>query len=115
MSRSKSRVRMQATSRPSKRHRKPVSEGKPAASDAKAASATAPAAPGPFAVPRHVPTLEELFGGPRPASFSRGLEPAFLLIDREVMEQLRTRAMALGLGGYDSLVKRILREHVHEY
>jgi hypothetical protein len=59
--------------------------------------------------------LEELFGGPRPASFSRGLEPAFLLIDKEVMEHLRTRASALGMGGYDSLVKRILREHAHEY
>jgi hypothetical protein len=62
-----------------------------------------------------VPTLEELFGGPRPASFSRGLEPAFLLIEKDVMELLRTRAAALGLGGYDSLAKRILREHVHEY
>ena len=65
--------------------------------------------------PPRVPSVYELFAGPRPASFSRGLEPAFLLIDREVMEQLRTRAAALGLGGYDSLVKRILREHVHEY
>lgn len=62
-----------------------------------------------------VPTLEELFGGPRPASFSRGLEPAFLLIEKDVMELLRTRAAALGLGGYDSLAKRILRDHVHEY
>ena len=62
-----------------------------------------------------VRSVEEMFAGPRPASFSRGLEPAFLLIDREVMEQLRARASALGLGGYDSLVKRILREHVHEY
>jgi hypothetical protein len=60
-------------------------------------------------------SVEELFAGPRPASFSRGLEPAFLLIDREVMEQLCKRAAALGLGGYDMLVKRILREHVHEY
>ena len=64
---------------------------------------------------RPVPTLEELFGGPRPRSFSRGLEPAFLLIDKDVMEILRERAAALGLGGYDSLAKRILREHVHEY
>lgn len=62
-----------------------------------------------------VPTLEELFGGPRPASFSRGLEPAFLLIEKDVMERLRTRAAALGLGGYGALAKRILREHVHEY
>ena len=62
-----------------------------------------------------VPTLEQLFGGPRPASFSRGLEPAFLLIDKDVMLILRERAAALGLGGYDSLAKRILREHVHEY
>lgn len=62
-----------------------------------------------------VPTLEELFGGPRPASFSRGLEPAFLLIEKDVMERLRTRAAALGLGGYGALAKRILRDHVHEY
>lgn len=67
------------------------------------------------AEPARVRSVEELFAGPRPASFSRGLEPAFLLIDREVMEQLRERAAALGLGGYDTLVKRILREHVDEY
>ncbi len=67
------------------------------------------------AEPPRVRSVEELFAGPRPASFSRGLEPAFLLIDREVMEQLRERAAALGLGGYDTLVKRILREHVDEY
>jgi len=59
--------------------------------------------------------VEELFAGPRPASFLSALEPAFLLIDRAVMEQLRTKAAALGLGGYDSLVKRILREHIAEY
>ena len=69
----------------------------------------------PLPPPPRVPTLEELFGGSRPASFSRGLEPAFLLIEKDVMELLRTRAAALGLGGYDSLAKRILREHVHEY
>src|SRR4029434_6709956 len=69
----------------------------------------------PFGPPRRVPTLEELFGGPRPASFSRGLEPAFLLIDKDVMDHLRARALELGLGGYDSLAKRILREHAHEY
>lgn len=59
--------------------------------------------------------VEELFAGPRPASFLSALEPAFLLIDRGVMEQLRSKAAALGLGGYDSLVKRILREHIEEY
>ena len=69
----------------------------------------------PLPPPPPVPTLEELFGGPRPASFSRGLEPAFLLIEKDVMALLRERAAALGLGGYDSLAKRILREHVHEY
>lgn len=115
MARSKSRVRTRAATRVTKAQRKPIRRQRPPASEPKAAVAPAPAAPGPFAIPRHVPTLEELFGGARPVSFSRGLEPAFLLIDREVMEQLRTRAMALGLGGYDSLVKRILREHVHEY
>jgi hypothetical protein len=69
----------------------------------------------PFGAPPHIPTLEELFGGPRPVSFSRGLEPAFLLIDKDVMDHLRARALELGLGGYDSLAKRILREHAHEY
>jgi hypothetical protein len=56
-----------------------------------------------------------MFAGPRPASFASGLEPAFLLIERDVMERLCTRAAALGMVGYDSLVKRILRDHVDEY
>jgi hypothetical protein len=67
------------------------------------------------AVPPPPRPVEELFAGARPSSFSRGLEPAFLLIDRAVMEQLRARAAALGIGGYDGLVKRILREHIAEY
>jgi hypothetical protein len=56
-----------------------------------------------------------MFAGPRPASFASGLEPAFLLIERDVMERLRVKAAALGMVGYDSLVKRILREHIDEY
>jgi len=51
----------------------------------------------------------------RPASLSRGLQPAFLLIERAVMEQLRRKATALGMDSCDSLVMRILREHVREY
>jgi len=77
-------------------------------------NATAARAAEPPAAPPRRP-VEDLFAGPRPASFSRGLEPAFLLIDRGVMEQLRVKAAALGMGGYDSLVKRILREHIQEY
>ena len=68
-----------------------------------------------YAEPPQERSVEELFGGPRPASFLSALEPAFLLIDRVVMEQLRTKAAALGMGGYDTLVKRILREHIEEY
>lgn len=107
MARSSSRMKRRTARKPPKRTQPPVQ------SNEQTAEASAP--PKPVYVERHVPTLEELFGGPRPATFSRGLEPAFLLIDKEVMEQLRTRAMALGLSGYDSLVKRILWEHVHEY
>lgn len=81
----------------------------------RAASVTAPAQRPPLPPPPRVPSVYELFAGPRPASFSRGLEPAFLLIERDVMDLLRTRAAELGLSGYDALAKRILREHVHEY
>lgn len=77
-------------------------------------NAPAPRVAEPPAAPPRRP-VEELFAGPRPGSFSRGLEPAFLLIDRVVMEQLCKKAAALGMGGYDSLVKRILREHIEEY
>jgi hypothetical protein len=107
MARTSSRVKRRVAKKPAKRQRPPVQSNEPTVETA--------TPPRPVYVERHVPTLEELFGGPRPATFSRGLEPAFLLIDKEVMEQLRTRAMALGLSGYDSLVKRILWEHVHEY
>jgi len=80
---------------------------------AKSRAIARPAPPVTDSVPER--PVEELFAGPRPASFLSALEPAFLLIDREVMEQLRSKAAALGLAGYDSLVKRILREHVEEY
>ena len=109
MARAKKAAKQRPTRKLSKRQRPSVHRSEPATAN------VASAPPRPPYVERHVPTLEELFGGPKPATFSRGLEPAFLLIDKEVMEQLRTRAMALGLGGYDSLVKRILWEHVHEY
>ena len=69
----------------------------------------------PFAELLHERPVEELFGGARPSSFLSALEPAFLLIDRGVMEQLRAKAAALGMGGYDTLVKRILREHIQDY
>jgi hypothetical protein len=76
-----------------------------------------PATPPPKTVPEpsRPRSVEEMFAGPRPASFASGLEPAFLLIEREVMERLRVKAAALGMVGYDSLVKRILREHIDEY
>jgi hypothetical protein len=79
-------------------------------------TSTATAQPAPtFVEPLQERSVEELFGGSRPASFLSALEPAFLLIDRVVMDQLRVKAEALGMGGYDSLVKRILREHIGEY
>lgn len=55
-----------------------------------------------------------IFAGPRPVSARRGLEPAFLLIETEVMEALQTRAAQRGLS-YDALVRLIVREHVLDY
>ncbi len=55
-----------------------------------------------------------IFAGPRPASVRRGLEPAFLLFETEVMEALHRRAARRGLG-YDTLVRMIVRDHVGEY
>ena len=55
-----------------------------------------------------------IFAGPRPASARRGLEPAFLLFETEVMEALHARAARRGLG-YDTLVRMIVRDHVGEY
>jgi hypothetical protein len=85
------------------------------AEPARKKSSAAPAPPrGPFPEPQ-IRSVEEMFAGPRPASFSRGLEPAFLLLERPLMDYLRDRAAALGLDGYDMLAKRILREHAHKY
>jgi len=51
---------------------------------------------------------------PQPGAGELGLEPVCLLIEPEMMEQLSKRAALLGMG-YDSLVKRILREHIGKY
>jgi hypothetical protein len=55
-----------------------------------------------------------LFAGDPPASWRRGLEPAFLLLETELMEQLCARAAAIGTT-YDFLLKTIVREHIHKY
>jgi hypothetical protein len=65
--------------------------------------------PGPDRLP-----VELIFAGPRPASMRRGLEPAFLLFDRELLERLHVAAAALGVR-YDALARRIAREHIEEY
>jgi hypothetical protein len=64
-------------------------------------------------VPHRRP-VEELFAGPRPASMRRGLEPAFLLFDRELLDRLHGAAAALGVR-YDALAQRIARDHIEEY
>lgn len=55
-----------------------------------------------------------IFAGPRPASVRRGLEPAFLLIETEVLEALQIRAARRGIS-YDALVRLIVRDHVQDY
>lgn len=55
-----------------------------------------------------------LFSGPRPLSFTSGLEPAFLLFETEVMAALRERAAKRKMQ-YDTLVRMIVRDHVGEY
>jgi len=55
-----------------------------------------------------------LFAGDPPDSWRRGLEPAFLLLEAELMEQLRAKAAASGTT-YDYLLKTIVREHIHKY
>lgn len=68
-----------------------------------------PAAPGPAGR-----SVEEIFGGPRPASVRRGLEPAFLLFDRELLDRLQVAADDLGVHR-NTLVQRIAREHLDDY
>lgn len=55
-----------------------------------------------------------IFSGPRPTSFTSGLEPAFLLFETEVMESLRERAARRKMQ-YDTLVRMIVRDHVAKY
>jgi hypothetical protein len=59
-------------------------------------------------------SVEELFTGPRPASVRRGLEPAFLLFDRELLDRLQVAADDLGVHR-NTLVQRIAREHLDDY
>ena len=85
----------------------------------KRANRIAPPTPVPAAALSAAPApqrrpIEEIFAGPRPASMRRGLEPAFLLFDRELVDRLRTTAASLGLR-YDALAQRIAREHIDEY
>ncbi len=57
---------------------------------------------------------QDMFAGPRPASMSRGIDPAFLLFERELLERIQVRAAELGVR-YQSLVQQIVRDHVDEY
>ena len=49
-----------------------------------------------------------------PRSMWSGLEPVFLLLDADLMRQLRAKAAASGTA-YDFLLKTILRDHLDEY
>jgi len=55
-----------------------------------------------------------MFSSDRPRSMWSGLEPAFLLLDADLMDQLRVKAAAAGTT-YDFLLKTILRDHIDEY
>ena len=68
-----------------------------------------PAAPEPA---RH--SVDALFSGPRPASMRRGLEPAFLLFDRDLLDRLQFAADQLGVHR-NTLLQRIARDHLDEY
>lgn len=58
--------------------------------------------------------IESVFGAGRPTSPRRGLEPAFVLFESQVMDALRRRAAGRGLA-YDALVRIIVRDHVDKY
>ena len=45
---------------------------------------------------------------------SRGLEPAFLLFEREILERIEARAAELGVR-YESLVRQIVRDNLDRY
>ena len=62
----------------------------------------------------HYPPAEQIFSGPRPASMIRGLEPAFLLFEREILERIEARAAELGVR-YESLVRQIVRDNLDRY
>jgi hypothetical protein len=55
-----------------------------------------------------------MFSAERPQSMWSGLEPAFLLLESDLMERLRRKAAAAGTT-YDFLLKAILRDHIDEY
>lgn len=67
-----------------------------------------------LSLPPHRLPAEQLFGGPRPASWRRGTDPAFLLLEREVVGQLHAAAAALSVCR-EALVARIARDHLDEY
>lgn len=58
--------------------------------------------------------VEALFAGARPLSIARGLEPAFLLFEREILERVLVRALQLGVP-YQTLAAQIMRDHVDRY
>jgi len=57
---------------------------------------------------------EVSFGTSRAQPQRRGFEPGFVLFEAPVMEVLRGRAAARGIG-YDALVRLIVREHIDKY
>jgi hypothetical protein len=63
---------------------------------------------------RRFPPAEQIFSGSRPATMIRGLEPAFLLFEREILERIETRAEQLGVR-YESLVRQIVRDNLDRY
>ncbi len=67
----------------------------------------------PAVAPRRLPA-EQLFAGQRPASWRRGADPAFFLLERDVLGHLDAAAEALSVPRA-VLVARIARDHLDEY
>jgi len=77
-------------------------------------SAQAKKKPVPVIDDTRYPPAEHIFTGPRPVSMIRGLEPAFLLFEREILERIEARAAELGVR-YESLVRQIVRDNLDRY
>ncbi len=50
----------------------------------------------------------------RPIMVRPKTRPTSILLDKELVQQLRTKAAKRGIG-YQTMLKMIVREHLHEY